>query len=88
MLQSLEGAPGRETRLSPILLGTDAETGEDVVWNPDPGTGAANPHVLILGESGLGKTYTIASLSAELAREKVVSIKGSRPRRFLPISWR
>jgi hypothetical protein len=74
MLQNLEGAPGRETRLAPILLGTDAETGEDVVWNPDPGTGAANPHVLILGESGFGKTYTIASLSAELARENVVSI--------------
>jgi hypothetical protein len=62
MLQELYGAPGRETRLSPILLGTDAETGEEVFWNPDPGSGAANPHVLILGESGIGKTYTIASL--------------------------
>jgi DNA phosphorothioation-dependent restriction protein DptH len=74
MLQSLEGAPGRETRLSPILLGADAETGKDVAWNPDPGTGAANPHVLILGESGFGKTYTIASLAAELAQENLVSI--------------
>ncbi len=74
MLQSLEGAPGRETRLSPILLGSDAETGEEVFWNPDPGSGAANPHVLILGESGFGKTYTIASLSAELAQENVVSV--------------
>jgi DNA phosphorothioation-dependent restriction protein DptH len=74
MLQNLEGAPGRETRLAPILLGADAETGEDVSWNPDPATGTANPHVLILGESGFGKTYTIASLSAELAQENVVSI--------------
>lgn len=56
MLQSLEGAPGRETRLAPILLGSDAETGEEVCWNPDPGSGSANPHVLILGESGFGKT--------------------------------
>jgi DNA phosphorothioation-dependent restriction protein DptH len=74
MLQSLEGAPGRETRLAPILLGTDAETGEPVYWNPDPGSGAANPHVLILGESGFGKTYTIASLAAELAQENLISI--------------
>lgn len=74
MLQSLEGAPGRETRLAPILLGSDAETGEDVAWNPDPGSGSANPHVLILGESGFGKTYTIASLSAELAQENLVSV--------------
>jgi DNA phosphorothioation-dependent restriction protein DptH len=73
-LQSLDGATGREIRLTPILLGTDAETGEEVVWNPDPGSGAANPHVLILGESGFGKTYTIASLCAELAQENIVSV--------------
>jgi hypothetical protein len=45
-----------------------------VFWNPDPGSGAANPHVLILGESGFDKTYTIASLSAEPAQENVVSV--------------
>ena len=74
MLQGLEGAPGRATRLSPILLGSDAETGEEVFWNPDPGSGAASPHILILGESGFGKTYTIASRSAELARENLFSV--------------
>jgi DNA phosphorothioation-dependent restriction protein DptH len=74
MLQQLEGAPGRETRLRPILLGADAATEEETFWNPDPGSGAANPHVLILGESGFGKTYTIASLAAELAQENVVSV--------------
>jgi DNA phosphorothioation-dependent restriction protein DptH len=74
MLRQLDGAPGRETRLSPILLGSDAESGEEVYWNPDPGSGAANPHILILGESGFGKTYTVASLSAELAQENVISI--------------
>src|SRR5438034_5494450 len=68
MLQQLEAAPGRETVLSPILLGSNAETEEEVFWNPDPGSGAANPHVLILGESGFGKTYTVASLAAELAQ--------------------
>jgi hypothetical protein len=74
MLQQLEGATSRETRLSPILLRPDAESGEEVSWNPDAGSGAANPHVLILGESGFGKTYTVASLSAELAQENVISI--------------
>jgi hypothetical protein len=74
MLQELEGVPGRETRLAPILLGSDAETGEEVWWNSDPGSGSANPHVLILGESGFGKTYTIASLSAELAQENIISV--------------
>ena len=73
-LQQLEGATGRETRLNPILLGTDAETGEEVFWNPDPGGGTANPHVLVLGESGFGKTYAISCLTAELAQEGVVSI--------------
>jgi DNA phosphorothioation-dependent restriction protein DptH len=74
MLQSLEGSAERETRLSPILVGSDAESGEEVSWNPDPSSGSANPHVLILGESGFGKTYTIASLSAELAQENVISV--------------
>ncbi len=73
-LKQLEGVPGRVSKLSPILLGADAESGEEVFWNPDPASGAANPHVLILGESGCGKTNTIASLSAELAHENVVSI--------------
>lgn len=91
-LQDLEPAPGREAQLDPILLGTDAETGEAVFWNPDPDSGAANPHVLVLGESGFGKTYTVACLLAELARDQVVSIVfdygqgfslGALPREFL-----
>jgi DNA helicase HerA-like ATPase len=73
-LLDLEPASERETRLGGILLGEDAETGEAVFWNPDPGIGAANPHMLVLGESGFGKTYTIACLLAELARKEVVSI--------------
>ena len=60
--------------LSPVFLGKDAETGENVYWNPDPQTGTANPHVLVLGESGFGKTYTISVLLAELAKQDVVSV--------------
>ncbi len=73
-LQKLEGARGRETQLNPILLGFDAESGEEVFWNPDQASGTPNPHVLILGESGTGKTYAISCLTAELAQEEVVSI--------------
>jgi DNA phosphorothioation-dependent restriction protein DptH len=73
-LQNLGSSTGSETKLCPILLGTDAETGGEVFWNPDPSSGSANPHVLILGESGFGKTYTIASLTAELAQQNVPSI--------------
>jgi DNA phosphorothioation-dependent restriction protein DptH len=60
--------------VAPVLLGTDAESGDDVFWNPDPGSGSANPHVLVLGESGYGKTYTIACLLAELAQQEILSI--------------
>ena len=60
--------------VAPIFLGTDAESRSEVFWNPDPDSGAANPHVLVLGESGFGKTYTISALLAELAQQHVVSI--------------
>ena len=74
MLQSLEGSAGRETRLSPIPLGQMPKLERRFHGAPTPSSGSANPHVLILGESGFGKTYTIASLSAELAQGNVVSV--------------
>jgi hypothetical protein len=73
-LKKLDGAKGRESLIDPILLGDDAESGEEVYWNPDQTSGTPNPHVLILGESGTGKTYSISCLTAELAQEGVVSI--------------
>jgi hypothetical protein len=73
-LRQLEGAKGRGAQINPILLGADAESGEEVFWNPDPASGTPNPHVLILGESGTGKTYSVSCLTAELAQEGVVSI--------------
>jgi hypothetical protein len=35
-LQQLEGAKGRDAQINPILLGVDAESGEEVFFNPDP----------------------------------------------------
>jgi hypothetical protein len=60
--------------IAPIYLGTDAETNEEVYWSPGPDNGSANPHVLVLGESGFGKTYTICCLLAELARQRALSV--------------
>ena len=67
-------APRTGFGMSPVWLGTDAETGERVYWNPDPDTGSANPHVLVVGESGFGKTYTITCLLSELAQRQVVPV--------------
>src|SRR6266487_2954243 len=75
-----------------ILIGVGAETDEEVFWNPDPSNGAVNPHMLILGESGFGKTYAICCLLTELAQSKIPSIlfdygqgfaTGASPRHFI-----
>src|SRR5207248_6844405 len=73
-VHQLEPPKGQDAQVRPILLGVDAESGDDVYWNPDPGSGTPNPHALILGESGTGKTYSISCLTAELAQEGIVSI--------------
>ncbi len=73
-LRQLQASKSSGTRIPPILLGIDAESGEEVSWNPDEASGTANPHVLILGESGTGKTYAISCLMAELAHDGIVSI--------------
>ena len=49
-LQDLTPSSRPAAQMAPVLLGVDAETGEDVFWNPDPHNGSANPHVLVLGE--------------------------------------
>jgi DNA phosphorothioation-dependent restriction protein DptH len=54
-----------------IPLGTDIDTGRPVIWDP---YASSNPHVLILGESGSGKTYTASRLVLELARAHLPSI--------------
>src|SRR5260370_15774481 len=61
-------------QIKPTLLGSEVESGQEVFWNPDQASGTPTPHVLILGESGTGKTYAISCLTAELAQEGVVSI--------------
>ena len=59
---------------SGILLGENIETGDDDYWNPFPESGSTNPHALIVGESGVGKTETIRSIVTELAQKGINSI--------------
>jgi hypothetical protein len=71
LLEEIDAASRRSQAMSSlnrILIGVDAEADEEVFWNPDPENGAANPHMLILGESGFGKTYAICYILTELAQ--------------------
>ena len=87
LLRQMEHAPAsHRSNFAPILLGEDAESRDEVYWNPDPAGGVANPHVLILGESGFGKTYTLCCLLAELARQGVTSIVFDYAQGFSPQS--
>lgn len=49
-----------------IELGEDVETGEGISWEPGK---LANPHFLVLGGSGAGKTQTIKAAMLELHRQ-------------------
>ncbi len=69
-----------------ILIGTDLDTKETVYWDPFPDSGSPNPHVLIFGESGYGKTYAIQCLVAELAQRKIPSIIFDYGQGFTPDS--
>lgn len=64
----------RDAGVAPVFLGEDLQKNEAVFWNPDPDHGAANPHTLIVGESGFGKTYAISSLLAELKQQGILSL--------------
>lgn len=64
----------RVTPFEPLLIGFDVETEGGVFWNPDPVSGSANPHMLVLGESGFGKTYAVSCLLTELAQRGIPSI--------------
>lgn len=65
-----------QSSLSPgaVLIGQEVTTGKNIFWEPDPDYGSANPHMMIIGESGFGKTYTIQCLVAELAQHGIPSI--------------
>jgi len=52
----------------PILLGENERTGESVTWNP---TIRGNPHLMIVGLPGMGKTECIVNLCVQLAESGI-----------------
>jgi DNA phosphorothioation-dependent restriction protein DptH len=63
--------PTPEGQSNGVALGTDVNNLQTVYWDP---RASSNPHVLILGESGSGKTYTASRLVLELGRTSLPSI--------------
>jgi DNA phosphorothioation-dependent restriction protein DptH len=63
-----------ETAKTSILIGTDQVFNKKVYWNFNPETGSVNPHVLIVGETGFGKTYATQCVVAELKKKGIATI--------------
>jgi len=72
---------GDQLSANEILLGY--AKGHSVFWNPHS---TVNPHILIVGESGFGKTYTTSCLIAELAHRDVPTVVFDYGQGFTPES--
>lgn len=59
---------------SAVLIGRGINLNDKVYWDPNPESGIGNPHLMIIGESGYGKTYTTQCLIAELAQKNIPSV--------------
>jgi DNA phosphorothioation-dependent restriction protein DptH len=57
-----------------IYIGEDEEYSGTVYWEPTNKADVPNPHLMIMGESGSGKTYSTQCLIAELAQKNIPSI--------------
>ena len=57
-----------------IYVGDDSEYGDPLYWVPWNTQLAQNPHLMIIGESGSGKTYATQCLVAELAQAGIPSV--------------
>lgn len=60
--------------ISGIYVGDDKEYGDAQQWVPWDSREVQNPHLMIIGESGSGKTYAAQCLVAELARHRIPSV--------------
>ncbi len=57
-----------------IYIGEDREYDDPLYWAPANTQLSQNPHLMIIGESGSGKTYATQCLIAELAQAGVPSV--------------
>lgn len=60
-----------ENQTGEIIVGIAVEGGSTVFWNP---TATANPHLMVLGQSGTGKTYSIQCLLLELLKVDIPAV--------------
>jgi DNA phosphorothioation-dependent restriction protein DptH len=65
---------GEETEALGIYVGDDVEYQDSRYWAPWESREVQNPHLMIIGESGSGKTYAVQCLVAELARHDMPSV--------------
>lgn len=57
-----------------IFVGDDTDYPGPQYWNPQDAGTVQNPHLMVIGESGSGKTYALQCLTAELAQRETPSI--------------
>jgi len=57
-----------------ILIGKEVSSSNKIYWDPNSQSGIGNPHLMIIGESGYGKTYATQCLIAELVQCNIPSI--------------
>jgi DNA phosphorothioation-dependent restriction protein DptH len=57
-----------------IYIGDDREYGDPIYWTPSDAQAVQNPHIMIMGESGSGKTYAAQCIIAELAQRGIPSV--------------
>lgn len=65
---------GEEDAVTGIYVGDDKEYGDPQDWVPWESREVQNPHLMIIGESGSGKTYAVQCLVAELARHHIPAV--------------
>lgn len=72
--ESSEETDGASASDNGVYVGDDFEYADPIYWNPQHAAAVPNPHLMIMGESGSGKTYAVQCLVAELAQRKIPSL--------------
>ena len=63
-----------DEKLSGVYVGDEVDLDTPATWEPTNAQRVQNPHLMIMGESGSGKTYAAQCLVAELAHSGIPSI--------------
>lgn len=69
--QATEEEPSVRSEGTQILLGESVQSGDPVLWTVDI---RSNPHLMIVGLPGMGKTHCLVNLCAQLVSNQIVPI--------------